>query len=62
MFGKLLSTAVKVATVPLDAVNIAADVATGGSGRKRSRSETPLLGDAEAARDRLAETLEGIDE
>lgn len=37
MFGKLLSSAIKVATLPAVAANAAVDIATGGDGSKRSR-------------------------
>lgn len=54
MFGKLL----KVATLPLDAINIVADIVTTGDGSKSSRKEVPLLGDIERARDAIAEDLD----
>lgn len=62
MFGKLLSSAIKVATLPLDVVNTAADVAYGGSGSKHSRADNPILGDLEKIRDRVADTAEQIDD
>jgi len=64
MFGKLLSTAIKVATLPLDAVSAATDMATGGTGSKRSRTNDlncSPLGDLERLRDRVAEAAEDID-
>lgn len=63
MFGKLLSTAVKVVTLPLDAVNIAQDIAYGGSGSKASRTKDNFnpLGDLEKLRDKVADAAEEID-
>lgn len=62
MFGKLLGSVIQVATLPVDAVNIAVDMATGGSGSKRSRTQ----GDDPASmleilRDRVVETCKEID-
>ena len=54
MFGKIL----KVVTLPLDAINIVADIATTGDGSKSSRKDVPLLGDLEKARDAIAEDLD----
>jgi hypothetical protein len=64
MFGKFISSAIKVATLPVDAVNAAADLATGGDGSKRSRND-PLnpnpLNLAEQLRDKIADAAEDID-
>lgn len=62
MFGKLLSSAIKVVTLPVDAANAAMDIATGGDGSKRSRSECPLTGDLEHLRDVVADAAEDIDD
>lgn len=61
MLGKLLSTVTKVATLPLDVANITLDVACGGDGSKRSRSDSPL-GGLEDIRDQVAESMEEFDE
>ena len=65
MFGKLLGNVVRVVTLPVDAVSIAADVVTGGSGSKKSRTNpndfTPV-GDLERIRDRIADTLDELDD
>lgn len=64
MFGKLLSSAIKVATLPLDAVNAAQDIAGGGTGSKRSRTQDNFnpLGDLERVRDQVADAAEAIDD
>jgi len=63
MFGKLLSSAIKVVTLPIDAANIALDVATGGDGSKESRNDDlNPLSDLENIRDRIAESAEEIDD
>lgn len=63
MFGKLLSSTIKIATLPVDAVNVGFDVLCGGNGSKHSRTELPtptsLL---EQVRDRVAEAAEEIDD
>lgn len=63
MFGKLLGKAIKTVTLPLDALNAAGDIVTGGSGSKRSRTQDDFnpLGDLERLRDRVAEAAEDID-
>jgi len=60
MIGKLLGTAIRVATLPVDIVEIGMDMACGGSGSKASRSSSdlPLMS---KLRDKVAETLEDID-
>ena len=63
MFGSLLSAAVKVATLPLDVVDVAADVVfTGGDGSKRSRkqNDTPLTMLTDI-RDGVAKACEDLD-
>lgn len=40
MFGSILGSLVKVATLPIDVVDITLDVATGGDGSKRSRKNS----------------------
>ena len=67
MFGKLLSSAIKVATLPVDAVSAAADLVTGGDGSKHSRTNLHdtvpnPIGLAEKLRDRVAEAAEDIDD
>ena len=66
MFGKLLSSAIKIATLPVDAANAAADLVTGGDGSKRSRNHNPdfpnPLSFAEKLRDKVAEAAEDIDD
>ncbi len=64
MFGKLLSSAIKVATLPVDAANAAIDLASGGDGSKQSRAGDPTanpLSLAENLRDRVADAAEDID-
>ena len=63
MFGKILGAAVKVATLPLDVADIAADVVfTGGDGSKRSRkqNDTPLTMLTDI-RDAIAKACDDID-
>lgn len=64
MFGKLIASTIKIATLPLDAVNAAQDIAFGGDGSKRSRTKDNFnpLGDMERIRDKVADAAEGIDE
>ncbi len=67
MIGKLLSGAIKVVTLPIDAVSAAADIATGGDGSKRSRTSDGdvfpnITGAQEQLRDRIAEAAEDIDD
>jgi len=57
MFGKLFSAGIKVVTLPVDVVNIGLDVASGGSGSKHSRSDSPL-GSLERVRDEVADSVE----
>jgi hypothetical protein len=64
MFGKLLSSAIKVVTLPVDAANAAMDIATGGDGSKASRTNDPCspLADLENLRDRVADAAKDADE
>lgn len=61
MFGRLLSKTIRVVTLPLDAANAAADIATGGDGSKRSRNQFSPLAPLEELRDVVADTAEDID-
>jgi Fe-S oxidoreductase len=63
MIGRLLSTVIKVTTLPIDVANSAMDMMCGGSGSKRSRTQddTPLAM-LEKLRDQAAQTAEKIDE
>lgn len=59
MIGKLIGTAIRVATLPVDALEIGADLMTGGDGSRRElRGAVPMLSEL---RDKVAETAEGID-
>ena len=62
MFGKLFSSAIRIATLPIDAGNAAMDIATGGDGSKRSRRDCPLTGDVEKLRDAVADAAESADD
>lgn len=63
MLGTLLSSAIKIATLPIDAANATMDVAVGGDGSKQSRNSNPTpLSFAESVRDAVAETAKEIDE
>ncbi len=66
MFGKLISSGLKIVTLPIDGANAAADILTGGSGKKRSRNHNPNfpnpLSAAEKLRDSIAEAAEEIDD
>lgn len=62
MLGKLIGTAIRVVTLPVDAANAGMDIMCGGSGTKRSRmSDDSPLTMLEELRDRIAETAEDID-
>ena len=67
MFDKLLSTGIKIATLPVRVANAGADIITGGDGSKSSRTTpdpympSPLAA-AENLADRAAEAAEEIDE
>jgi len=62
MFGKLLSSAIKVVTLPLDAANAGMDMLCGGDGSKGSRNshDSPLSA-LETLRDEVTEAAEDID-
>jgi len=60
MFGDFVSSVFKIATIPVDVVSSAVDMATGGDGSKESREDVPLTGDLERLRDNIADTLEDI--
>lgn len=62
MFGKLLGATIRLATLPLDAINIGTDMLVGGDGSKRSRTDgCNPLGLLEEIRDAVAETADDID-
>lgn len=65
MFGSLLSSAIKIVTIPIDVANASADILTGGDGSKESRNGyyncTPLSM-AEQMRDAAAKAAKEIDE
>ncbi len=60
--GSLIGGVVRVATLPVSVTNTVLDVATGGTGKKNSRREIPILGDIEEMSEAVAETCEEIDE
>lgn len=66
MFGSLLSTALKVVTLPLDAANATIDLITDGDGSKKSRMQPTdcpnLFRGAERLRDVIADELKSLDE
>jgi hypothetical protein len=62
MFGKLLGSAIRIVTLPIDAANAALDIAAGGDGSKESRTEDSITGDLEKLRDKVAETADEIDD
>lgn len=63
MFGKFISSAIKVVTLPVDAANAGLDVLAGGDGSKRSRLSVPTpLSLVEEVRDAVADAAEEIDE
>jgi len=63
MIGKLLSTAIKIATLPVDAANAGMDILCGGTGAKNSRNgyDSPLSA-LEQLRDKIADEAESIDD
>lgn len=63
MIGKLLGTAIRVVTLPLDAANAGIDILTGGDGSKPSQCHVcnPLTA-LEDLRDQIAETADEIDD
>jgi len=64
MFGKLISSAIKVVTLPIDGANAAMDIMCGGDGSKRSRLRHGVdpLADLERLRDRVADAAKDIDD
>ena len=60
MFGKLLGSAIKIATLPLDVVDVVLDVADGGDGSKRSREQGDNI--LTNIRDGVIDAVEAIDE
>lgn len=65
MLGKLLSTTIKVVTLPVDAASAAADIVSGGDGSKHSRTRSGEMlpnvpGAIEEMRDRVAQAAEDI--
>ena len=63
MFGKLISSAIKIVTLPVDAANAGMDMLCGGNGSKESRTQDPTpLALLENLRDRIAEAAEDADE
>lgn len=63
MFGNLISSAIKIATLPIDAANAGMDLLCGGDGSKRSRTQdaTPLAL-LENLRDKVADSAKEADE
>lgn len=65
MLGKLLSSTIKIVTLPVDAASAAMDLATGGDGSKRSRTDgnnPSPFSLAERLRDKVAEAAKDIDD
>lgn len=63
MIGKLLGQTIRVVTRPVDIVNAGMDKASGGTGSKRSRLDTPSpLSMFEEIRNTVADTAEELDE
>lgn len=65
MFGSLLSSAIKVVTLPVDAANATLDVMCGGDGSKDSRNDPDCpnpLSVIESIRDAVADAAEDIDD
>ncbi len=62
--GKIIGTGIRVVSLPLDAANAGLDIATGGSGSKRSRNSDDFnpLSALEQLRDEVAETADEIDD
>lgn len=65
MFGNIISSAIRIATLPIDVANAGMDIVTGGDGSKSSRNHPDNcnpLALAEQIRDAAAKTAESIDE
>lgn len=64
MFGDLFSSAIRIATLPIDAANAGVDLLVGGDGSKNSRNDQPFpnpLSFAEKVRDATADAAKSID-
>jgi hypothetical protein len=62
MFGNLLSSVIKIATLPVDAAEIAVDAITGGTGDRRDLKNSLPLPLPSELRDKLADAAKEIDE
>lgn len=65
MFGDILSSVIRVATLPVDAANAALNIAMGGDGSKESRTGHGTGGPfemLEQLRDAVADTAKSIDD
>lgn len=63
MFGKILSTVIKTATLPVTTINATLDIATGGDGSKKSRLDVPTpFALIEEVSDAIAKEAEKIDD
>jgi len=63
MFGSILSSVVKIATLPLDVADAGMDVLAGGDGSKRSRRQNDSpLGMLTEMRDGVTRAIEEIDD
>ena len=59
MIGKLISGVVKLATLPIDVIEIGADLITGGDGSRRELKDVVPM--ASNLRDKICEQIEEID-
>lgn len=60
MIGKFLSSAIKIVTLPIDAVEIGFDMVTGGDGSRRQlKSVMPQVSDL---RDKICDAAKEADE
>lgn len=59
MFGKIISSAIKIATCPIDIVESTLDVACGGDGSKKSKKQGCLP--LSEIRDNICQGLEDLD-
>lgn len=63
MIGNILSTVIRVATLPIDAASAATDIIIGGDGSKQSRTDgSNPFGMLEEIRDAVADTAKEIDQ
>lgn len=64
MFGKLISSAIKIVTLPVDAASAALDIAAGRDGSKESRTADDYNPAAalERLRDKVADAAKKADE